>query len=172
MLRLSGKDKSRGARGSVALTGAIDAGYSVDRDELGNITLEPTEMKDAELPEPRSFKLEGVKLPLVDEDGNDVWGARLEPLGSDYQPPKRGSAGRGKNQTLALSKLAELKREHQDRLTQAGRDPDEARVTITDWREACRKDCDINAKRWPEVRGGLEKAGLVEVIEPYAYYTG
>jgi hypothetical protein len=71
-----------------------------------------------------------------------------------------------------LSKLAELLREHQDRLTQAGRDPGEARVNLTDWREGCQRDCGINAKRWPEVRAGLEKAGLVEVIEPYVYHTG
>lgn len=167
----TGKDKTRGARGNTALTGAIDAGYMVDRDELGNVNLEPTEMKDAELPSPLAFSLEGIKLPLVDEDGNDVFGAYLSELGNDYQPPKRGKTGRGKNQTMALSKLAELTREHQERLEGAGRDPEDARVTVTDWRAAC-IDGGLKPQRWAELRRTLEDAGLVEVNAPYVHYTG
>lgn len=167
----TGKDKGRGARGNSALTGAIDAGYMIDRDELGNVNLEPTEMKDAELPAPLAFKLEGVKLPLVDEDGNDVWGAALSELGDDYQPPRRGKSGRGKNQTLALGKLVELTREHQDRLKDSGRDPSEARVTVDDWRRAC-IDEGIRKQRWSDLRRTLEEAGIVEIRAPYAYYTG
>jgi len=167
----TGKDKSRGARGSVALTGAIDAGYSVDRDELGMINMEPTEMKDAELPKPLFFKLESVKLPMVDEDGNDVFGAHLSPGQADYQPPQRGKAGRGRNQTLALAKLESLYQEQGDRLHDGGRDPEEARVLVTDWRTAC-IDGGIKPNRWPDVRRTLEDAGLVEINHPYAYRKG
>lgn len=167
----TGKDKTRGARGNTALTGAIDAGYMIDRDELGNVALEPTEMKDAELPAPLTFNLEGVKLPMVDEDGNDVYGAHLAPMDRDYQPPQRGRAGRGKNQTQALAKLAALTRDHQDRLANDDRDPCEARVTIADWRHAC-LDNGMKPPRFSEARKGLEDAGLVEVTEPYAHPVG
>lgn len=162
----TGKDASRGARGSVALTGAIDAGYSVTKDELGNVNLEPTEMKDAELPSPMFFSLEGVKLPLVDEDGNDVYGAALQAKDAGYEPPKRGKAGKGKNQTLVLGVLSELYRQHGDRLESAGRDPDDAKVSISDWRAAC-LDVGVMANRFSESKKKLAELGLIEIREPY-----
>jgi len=166
----TGKDKSRGARGSVALTGAIDAGYSIGRDELGIVSLEPTEMKDAELPEPLFFDLESIKLPMVDEDGNDVFGAALKCRGNNYQPPQRGKAGRGKLQTQALEILNKLYQQHEHRLEADGRDTDDARVTIQDWRAAC-LDADIKPQRWPEIKRSLADAGLIDIHEPYAMPT-
>lgn len=150
----TGKDQARGARGNSALRGAIDAGYKVDRDELGNVTLEPTDMKDAELPRQISFTLAGVTLPLTDEDGNAVSGAHLVPLDVGYQPPKRGKAGRGRNQRLALSRLA-----------------DGAWVTTDEWRQACLED-GIDRRRWVDLCGTLEELGEIEIEGPYVRRSG
>lgn len=158
----SGKDKSKGARGSTALRGAVDAEYSATKDEYGAITLESGKMKDAEPPAPMSFKLEGVKLPLLDEDTNPVYGAALTHI-EGYQPPKRDTARMGKNQAAALASLKRLYHEHSERLERGGQNPDKALVTIDDWRDAT----GLNRQRFQEVRDGLEKKGLISVDPPH-----
>ncbi|WP_074901258.1 AAA family ATPase [Microbulbifer thermotolerans] len=155
----SGKDATKGARGSTALRGAVDAEYQVERDETGIVRMQAHKMKDAEQPDPLAFKLEGVKLPLAEEDGSPVFGAALR--GIEYvAPAKRGSEGRGKNQTKALAALNDLLDEHQQRLIDGGQSPDGARVRIDDWRDRCGFD----RKTWHKVKTSLEKGGKVAFL--------
>jgi hypothetical protein len=128
----SGKDAAKGARGSSALFGAVDAQYEVTRDESGIVRLTAHVMKDAEIPAPLAFKLCPVPLPLFDEDGQQVFGATLEPA-AYVEPARKGKEGRGKNQTAALHALAELEREHRQRLSDGGYDPEEALVKEDTW---------------------------------------
>jgi hypothetical protein len=128
----SGKDAAKGARGSSALFGAVDAQYEVTRDESGIVRLTAHVMKDADIPAPLAFKLCSVKLPLIDEDGQQVFGATLEPA-AYVEPAHKGKEGRGKNQTAALQALAELEREHRQTLSDGGYDPDEALVKESTW---------------------------------------
>ncbi|RCV87499.1 AAA family ATPase [Billgrantia montanilacus] len=158
----SGKDKTKGARGSTALRGAVDAEYSATKDEFGAITLESGKMKDAEPPEPMSFKLEGVKLPLLNDEGNPVFGAALTHI-AGYQPPKRETARMGKNQTAALECLRKLYQKHAERLESGGQDPSKALVAIEDWQ----KETGLNRQRFQEVRTSLEEKGLVNITAPY-----
>jgi hypothetical protein len=153
-------DKNR-ARGSMALKGALDAEYRLERDE-GVIRFEATKMKDAEAPEPLSFRLDGVKLPLVDEDGNDVFGAAIR---STMHVPKAmvGKAGKGKNQNLGLEALKVLEAEHRARVEASGRDPGEALVKESDWRDRLAQE-GIDRRRFPEVRRGLVEAHLIEAL--------
>lgn len=158
----SGKDKTKGARGSTALRGAVDAEYSASKDEYGIITLESGKMKDADAPAPMSFKLDGVKLPLLDDEGNAVFGAALTHI-VGYQPPKRDTARMGKNQAAALASLERLYREYSERLERGGQNPDKALVTIDDWRDAT----GLNRQRFQEVRDGLERKRLISVNAPH-----
>lgn len=162
----SGKDETRGARGSTVLFGAIDASYVVTRDELGMVSLTPEAMKDAALPPAQIFGMTPVSLPIESPDGTEVTSCVLSPLGGDYTPPQRGKAGRGKNQTRALMHLNRLYEEHRARVERSGRDPDEARVLVADWRSACLDD-GIAANRWPEVLSSLQSADRVCVEAIY-----
>jgi hypothetical protein len=162
----TGKDVTKGARGSSVLKGAIDAEFSVTMDENKIICLEAKKMKEAELPRPMAFKLQGVRLPLIDEDGNDIWSCTPHLIGDDYKPPKKGSRGRGKNQTLARQILADLYREQRQRLIDADRDPDDAKVTISDWQQKC-ADTMIPRQRFTEIKKSLAEQGVIELINPY-----
>lgn len=161
----SGKDSAKGARGSTVLKGAVDAEYRVAKDEAGVVCLEATKMKDAELPALQAFTLEGVKLPLVDDEGGEVWGAALD-LVRDYQPTARGKSGRGKNQTKALAVLRALYDDHRDRLVRAGSEPVAAKVLTDDWRDELVAD-GFTRQRFHDVKNSLERAGLVRLVPPY-----
>ncbi len=160
----SGKDPSKGARGSTALKAAVDAEYEITRDELGITRMQAHKMKDAEQPEPRAFKLESVRLPLLDDEGNDVYGAALKSI--DYiAPVKTGKEGRGKNQVKALAVLRELYREHEARLVEGGMDGCSARVLLDDWRDRCAFP---NRQTFHKVKTSLCESGKVAVRDGYA----
>jgi len=155
-------DKSR-SRGSSALKGAVDAEYSLTKDESGVVRMEATKMKDAEQPAPVAFQLESVVLEgLVDDEGEPVTSAVL--WGVAHVPPaKAGKAGRGKNQTLALGVLTDMVAQQRARLSGTGHSAEGARVAIDAWRERLAAK-GINRNRFYEVRDGLKEAGLI-VIE-------
>lgn len=159
----SGKDASRGARGSTALRGAVDAEYEIARDESGTVRMQPHKMKDAENPEPLAFRLDGIELPLLDEDGNPVFGAALQPV--DYvEPPRAGKVGRGKNQTKALEILAQLERENRARLIDAGYSPDGARVGLDQWRDRLAQDAGIDDRQtFYKLKESLRNAGKIRI---------
>ncbi|MBB3231067.1 AAA family ATPase [Halomonas stenophila] len=161
----SGKDATKGARGSTVLRGAVEAEYAVEQDELGAVTISCGKMKDAAFPAQLSFTLAPVKLPLVDDNGEAVTSVVLEPI-DGYEPPQRGKVGRGKNQTLALRELQRLYVEHHDRLESGGADPEEAMVRIDDWRDAC-GGAGISRQRFHDVKASLERAGEVLLAPPY-----
>ena len=163
----TGKDTSRGARGSSVLKAAIDTEFSASMDENKIICLQAHKMKEAELPRPMAFKLQGVQLLIVDEDGKDIWSCAPHLVGDDYKPPQKGKTGRGKNQTLAREILANLYREQRQRLIDGDRDADDARVTISDWRGKC-ADKLIPPPRFNEVKNSLVEQGVIELIHPYA----
>ena len=120
----------------MALKGALDAEYRLDKDEHGIIRAEATKMKEAEPPEPMAFILRSVELGFNDEDGNPVTSAILDSV--SYQPAsKPGTASRGKWQTIGMQALEDLEKEHRQRLEDKGYSPDTARVSIGDWRNEC-----------------------------------
>lgn len=164
----TGKDTTRGARGSSVLRAAVDAEYSVSMDELRIVMLQAHKMKEAELPPAIFFKLEGVPLPFTDEDGEQVWSCAAVTVDSDYKPPEKGSAGRGKRQTQALAALVALYAEHGQRLQDAGRDPEEANVTVEDWRDRCNAD-GIPRNRFNEVKRSLQEQDRIHFIGPYVH---
>lgn len=153
-------DKSR-ARGAMALKGALDAEYRMDRDESGVIRLEATKMKDAKYPEPMAFRLESVLLPVLDSEEKAQFSGVLTST-SYTPPPQRGKAGHGKHQTNALEILKRLHTEKRSKCATEGRDPATARISLDEWKNAMKGE-GIPGKRIPEVVTAL--CGLKIVTE-------
>lgn len=76
----SGKNAELGARGSSALRAGMDSEYQMTKTKTGEICFKFTKMRDAEIPEPIYFKLNGVKLGFNDEDGEPVTSAVVTPV--------------------------------------------------------------------------------------------
>ncbi|MDE9563541.1 AAA family ATPase [Xenorhabdus bovienii] len=69
----SGKDESKGARGSSAFRAALDVEYRINREgkKGGALVITCTKMKDAEEPETQAYDLRVVEL-FTDKDGEDI----------------------------------------------------------------------------------------------------
>lgn len=81
-------DKTR-ARGAMALKAGVDAEYHLTRDDMGVITMKNLKMKDAPPPEPISFRIRSVELPLTRDDGKPVTSAVLDDLAGHSEPVTR-----------------------------------------------------------------------------------
>lgn len=154
-------DKSR-ARGAMALKGALDAEYRMEKDGSGVVRFEATKMKDGPIPEPMAFRLCSIDLGVQDEEGEAVTSAVLELTNYEPPPTKAGKPGRGKWQAVALQQLERLRREHRKRVEDSGRDPAAARVALEDWRVAC-QDASMPRQRFNDVKTALHAQGLVDI---------
>lgn len=68
----SGKDESKGARGSSSFRAALDAEYRISREGKGGaLIIACTKMKDAEEPETKAYDLKVVEL-FTDADGEHI----------------------------------------------------------------------------------------------------
>ncbi|MEQ1975109.1 helicase RepA family protein, partial [Xenorhabdus sp. SGI240] len=69
----SGKDESKGARGSSAFRAALDVEYRINREgkKGGALVITCTKMKDAEEPETKAYDMRVVEL-FTDKDGEDI----------------------------------------------------------------------------------------------------
>lgn len=154
-------DKER-ARGSSALRAAVDAEFRITRDSRsGAIIMACTKLKDGELPEPMSFELVDEQLGL-DPDGRPIrsaW-ARYTGTATERQPSM------GRNQQAALLVLDALYEEHGHRLADAGQNPDQAAVTLTDWRARCVQE-GMHRARFAEAKASLLASNLVTLDGPH-----
>jgi 5S rRNA maturation endonuclease (ribonuclease M5) len=159
-------DKSRG-RGSMALKGALDTEYRLEKDETGVIRVTCTKMKDHEPPEPMAFRLNTVELPFTDDQGRQITSAILDD--TEYQPPAcQGKKGRGKWQTVSVEVLKKIYLDQQKTLESGGYDPDQARVTLDDWRTAC-MDAGMNREAWRRIKDNLSQNPDVEQDGIYVF---
>ncbi|MCE3118707.1 helicase RepA family protein [Enterobacter sp. ASE] len=89
----SGKDDTKGARGSSAFRAALDAEFNVRREgEGGAIILTCTKMKDAEEPRATAFDLSEVEV-FKDKDGDAVASLVLRDTPREPQEPDPELAG-------------------------------------------------------------------------------
>jgi hypothetical protein len=147
----SGHASKDRARGSTALRAAVDAEYRATRDPGGTIELSCTKSKDAAPLEPLAFRFVSVGLGELDDEGAELASAALERIG-DYAPPSDAhGAGCGKWQRVGSRVLADLHQHHRANLEAAGRDPDEARVSVDEWRQAC-VDAGMPRQRFAEIK--------------------
>ncbi|WP_170302160.1 AAA family ATPase [Desulfosarcina widdelii] len=160
-------DKKR-ARGSMALKGAIDAEYRLDKDQDAIVRVKATKMKDAGLPEPMAFEIRGVDLPLKDADGDTVNSAVLHRV--EYTQPaattrKTGHA-LGINQRKALEILERLYVAERKSLMRQGIRPETARVSIERWGSKC-KEAGMNRQTVHRIKASLESGGLIEIEDSH-----
>lgn len=161
-------DKDR-ARGNSAMKGAVDTEYRMGRITPGGDTLlRSNKMKDGSAPPPMTFRFADVELGIQDRHGNPVTSAVLIETHADVltpgAPPVR--TGHGKNQSTALKLLVDMYARRRGNVARDGRDPDSVRVTLTEWREACRAD-GMAKNRVGEVTVSLIDAG--KVVEEAGY---
>ena len=158
-------DKSR-ARGAMALKGALDAEYRVDKQEnSGIVLLNATKMKDAEMPPPMAFELRSVELGLYDEDGAPVTSAILDEI--DFEISNEASDGspcRGKWQKVAFDNFQRLLAEHRQRLIDGGNNPEQAMVKMQDLRNACCLQ-GMQRQNWHRVI----KSGIFKTDDTYVF---
>jgi len=156
------KDRSRG---HYAFIGSLDFSYRCEKDETGTMRFECQKMKDAEHPAPMAFRFAEVALGIKDDEGREVTSGVLARVA--YEPPARkGTTGRGKWQTSALETLETELLRHRKDVEASGRDPDTARVSVADWREACIK-AGMPKNRFYDVRRTLRDDGLIH--EEYGF---
>lgn len=161
----SGHGDKKRARGAMALKGALDAEYRLDKDEAGIMRMEATKMKDAKYPDPCAFKIQTVTLECLNSDGEPQFSAVLQ-LTSYAPPPQKGKAGRGKHQTHALAILRDLHSKARERLSDEGKTPNTARVSIDDWKKAMKDDA-MPPQRIPEAIKKLRDLGIVTERDGY-----
>lgn len=155
----SGHSEKGRARGAMALKGALDAEYRLDKDETGVIRLEATKMKEADKPAPLAFRIKTVDLSQFAEDGRTMCSAVLEST-SYAPPPQTGKAGQGKHQINGLRILRDLLDEVRRKYTTEGKDPATARVSMDEWKKAM-KAKGIPYQRISDVVSSLQSSKMV-----------
>lgn len=165
----AGKDTTKGARGSMALRGAIDCEYLLVRDADHLVRVEATKMKDAERPEPMAFRFHSVGLGFDDEEGEEVTSAVLAQV--DYaervSAAKAQPAG-GKHQRRALELLRTQYEKHRENVRKSGRPEAEARVSQEIWRDVCIDD-GMPPNRFNDARRTLVNVGKVRAEFGFVY---
>lgn len=151
-------DKDR-SRGSTALRGALDAEYKVQLDPGSKtITFEPKKMKDAEMPQAKSFGITQVDLPISDKNGDPVKGAYLTAVdlsGLMGKVQKKRKLTTSQRQCLEAITLLQ-----KSMLDAGNTEP----VTDDEWRKSARTHgcTDQNIKR---VFDWLVKNGMVQEVQ-------
>lgn len=164
----SGKDVTRGGRGSTALKGALDSEFEVERGDDGVIRMHNRKTKDIELPAPVAFTLHGVEIPgLIDKKGRPGRSASL--VKCDYTvAPKQGVPDGGKNQKIFMQALQAMEIESRERLDREGYTSNVVRVTLKELRERT----GLEYKPFWKVQKGYEVAGKIVVDGPHVRTSG
>jgi hypothetical protein len=96
-------DKTR-ARGSIALRGALDSEWSVEKDEDRMIRYVCTKMKDHEHPASLAFRFRVLKLGYTEDSGEEATSCVLEST-EWSEKPKRGKKNGGRWQSVMMDAL-------------------------------------------------------------------
>ena len=159
-------DKSR-ARGAMALKGALDAEYRLEKDSNSMCRLESTKMKDFDSPKSMAFVIRSVELSVL-EDGTHVTSAILED--TQYEPckPKRKGRreGRGRCQSIALEVLQGLYDKHYQEEESNELYSNYALVAFEDWRVACMNE-GISRQTFFKVKRALSEQRLIQIQDGY-----
>lgn len=171
LIHHSGKDATRGARGSMALRGAVDFEFRMARD--GDVVrMECTKMKDSERPDPMAFRFQRVGLGITDEHGEEASSAVLVPLEhNEAGRPEVPARVQGKNQKLAMGLLRERFAAMQAAAISQGRDEHAVRVPTRAWQDMC-ADAGIDRKRFHDVMTSLQRASAIRIESGFAVPTG
>ena len=160
----SGKDLSRGARGSNSLLGAVDGELVVEKKDRV-CTLTVTEMRDGESGEVMTFDM----LPISTSDGKSTLVPVLRaevPMSQGAAPPVMAKLSG--DQELLMSALEET-------LKTSGEDQDGTRIcTVKSWRaiyysRRSGDEPDAMQKGFKRARDALIAKSRIEVRDPYVW---
>ena len=156
-------DKTR-SRGNSALKGAVDFQFCLAKKADGTVEMGNPKMKDGpEWQAPKRFKPRTV---FVGGDfDNPIESIVLEVTD---QAPEETAIGSAKMRA-AVDLLRELYTDHQENLAASGRDPDGARVTRQQWRNACVERGIYTRQYHYEVAKAAEALGLIRTDEVHVY---
>lgn len=162
-------DKQR-ARGSLALKGALDAEFRVEKDGP-TIIVTCTKMKDADEPAPIAFNLTSVEIG-TDSHGKPVTSAALVETNA---PTKRAPRLQGQA-LIAMQAFEDTVKDHG--VTKGGEDFPTNRkcIALTDWRAACDRHELSSGEGESSKRAafhkawkGLQEKGVIRVLNGYAW---
>ena len=160
------QDQSR-ARGNKALLGAIDAEYRTEKDDTGTVRLYNTKMKEGPELAPMAFKVASVDLGIIDEDGEPVTSAILNPV--DYTPSKKDNAqAKGKNQLKALAIIKDLLQAERDRISENGGSFENAKILIEEVRFVFMED-GAHRNTWYKIKKWIDSHMLIKSDTTYIY---
>jgi hypothetical protein len=163
----AGKDLARGARGSSALLGAVDAQYVIERRKDGVTTLTVTDMRDGASGEVMTFDM----LPVSTSDGKSslvpvLRAAAAAAQGAAPAAPAKPLVG---DQAVAFGALEEA-------LKKTGKDQSSGTraCTVAAWRAVyygrrSGDGADAMEKGFKRSRTALLGKGLIEVNDPYVW---
>ena len=150
------------ARGAMALTGALDAQYRMDKDKFGVVRFEAVKMKDAALPAPMAFKIRSVEVGILDKDGLPVTSAILD--ATKYEARTDNTSNQlGQNQTIGIRALSDLQKDERARLENNNQDPKTARMSLDEWKKECVRRGMVR-KSFYSIKKSLSNRGII-VIE-------
>ncbi|MBN2629100.1 MAG: AAA family ATPase [Rhodobacteraceae bacterium] len=166
----SGKDTTKGARGSGSLRGASDTEIELTRDgEV--IVATQRKQRDMQVGKPFAYTLKSVFLGN-DEDGDKVFSAVVLPTEAPAKRPPRlkGQA------LIAMQAFSDAVKDHG--VTKGGEDFPTNRkcVSLEDWREACDRHSlsageGDSSKRtaFHKAWKGLQERGVIRVLDGFAW---
>jgi hypothetical protein len=163
----TGKDVSRGGRGSSALLGAIDTAIEVSRDGTGIITAEVNKQRDGDALESLAFRLKRIEIGK-DEDGDPITSCIVEP--TDDAPENRRLKLTGHKKTV-FEALHEAIIDCGETAPANGHLPDGKRVVRTEtWRRFAEprmivsgQNSDTKRRTFDRAARGLQGLGLIGV---------
>ena len=158
------------ARGNSALKAALDAEYSVTKNE-DVLKITSKKMKDADEPEPKEFNLTVVELPWEDDDGEVQTSCVLEaaeaPVVGNIIQQAKNIGGKRRE---CLNELHKLYKEHRENLENGGRGDGIARVNYSDWRDACVGSIVKDRSNFAKIKNALQdELNLIHIEGVFVY---
>ena len=161
-------DKSRG-RGSSVLRASVDVEFAVEKFDR-TVKVRCTKAKDFDHPAPLAWTLEKQPLSWADASGRPIDSAILETVELQARDATRAASPINGQPAKALRLLEQLHDEHRRNLADSGHDPNQARVTLTEWQEAMRAICEDKGNR-RRIRQTLIDGGHVRIEGDFVYPT-
>lgn len=168
----SGKESSKGARGSSALRAAVDSEIELTRDGKV-IQAETRKQRDMETGKLFAYTLQGVTIGR-DEDGEEVTSAIVNPTKPVARKPKLTG-----QQDIAMQAFGDALAKHGE--VKAGdMFPDNRQcITVACWREYCDRHSlssgeGESSKRtaFHKVKTTLQNKGIVRIVDDYVWRAG
>ena len=160
------QDKERG-RGSRSLYQGVDWEFKLERSG-DYTTLMHTKVKDGPKQPPLTWRLIQQPLPWADRKGRPINSALLVPADlAQAEPEPEPLTGKAR---AAYQVLINLYEEHRKNLIEGGHDPDQARITMSEWQDAMQTLCEDRGYR-NRIRRALLDGDHVRVENGFVYPT-